>query len=197
MASILVTYASMAGSTAEIAELIGQELENAGHRTSVVPIDQATLVGDYDAFVVGGPMIMGWHRQARRFLRRNRRLLAQTPLAVFVTAITLTNLEEALPAGVQYVLDRGIMKEPASPERLSLRERYSRPSNYMRPIFASLKPAKPASMAIFGGRLVYGRLPWWAVPIAIIAAGINAGDKRNWDLIRSWAKGLPAALDLG
>jgi hypothetical protein len=59
-----------------------------------------------------------------------------------------------------------------------------------------MKPAKPASLAIFGGRLVYSRLPWWAVPIAIVAAGANAGDKRNWDLIRSWTIGLPVTLNL-
>jgi hypothetical protein len=42
----------------------------------------------------------------------------------------------------------------------------------------------------------YGRLKWWAVVFAMQIIQAPAGDRRNWMAIRSWAAGLPAALQL-
>ena len=51
-------------------------------------------------------------------------------------------------------------------------------------------------MGVFGGRLEYGRLPWWAVLFVMLVIQAPAGDRRNWDAIRAWAAGLPAAFQL-
>jgi menaquinone-dependent protoporphyrinogen oxidase len=43
-----------------------------------------TDVTSYDAFVVGGALYAGrWHRDARRFVRRHRRALAERPVWLF------------------------------------------------------------------------------------------------------------------
>ena len=52
------------------------------------------------------------------------------------------------------------------------------------------------SIGVFGGRLEYGRLPWWAVVFAMFIIQAPAGDKRNWPTIRAWAAGLAGDLRL-
>jgi menaquinone-dependent protoporphyrinogen oxidase len=195
MKKVLVAYATFAGSTAEVAKAIAEELTRADLEVDVVPIADASSLDGYDAVVVGAPMILGWHRDGKRFLRKHRRKLEHLPLAIFVMAMSLTRtIDEQL--GVPVVLDEALPKPPAREGRLSLRERYTRLSNYVRPILMAARPASPVSVGVFGGRLEYGRLRWWAVLFAMVIVRAQAGDRRNWPVIRSWAAGLPRAFHL-
>lgn len=193
MKKILVAYATMAGSTVEVAQAVGEEIAKSGLEVDVLPISEIEDIGAYDGVVVGGPMIMGWHRSALGFLRRHRAALRQTPLAVFVMAMSLTQSDEMGSGGVPVYVDEKLPKPPADPARLNFRERYARLPNYLRPI---LKAARPASIGVFGGRLEYGRLKWWAVLFAMLVIQAQAGDKRNWEAIRTWAAGLPASMGI-
>jgi len=81
---VLVAYGSKHESTAEIAERVGERLREAGNAVDVLPAGSGVRVEDYDAVVVGGAVYMArWHRDARRFLKRNRRWLAQHDLWLF------------------------------------------------------------------------------------------------------------------
>ena len=195
MTRILVTYATMAGSTAEVAEAIAGELDEQGFDVDTRPMKEVKSLAGYDGVVAGGPMIMGWHREARAFLRRHRREWARLPLAVFVTAASLTDTADLDDAGPVYV-DARLPKRPATAGRLSFRERYARLPNYLRPIYAAARPATPASVGIFGGRLEFGRLKWWAVLFVAFIIRAPAGDHRNWEAIHEWAAALPAAMAL-
>jgi menaquinone-dependent protoporphyrinogen IX oxidase len=139
-------------------------------------------------------MIMGWHRAAAGFLRRQRAPLRRMPLAVFVTAMSLTLTGETSVAGVPVFVDDKLPKPPAQAGRLNFRERYARLDHYIQPILAACRPARPMSIGVFGGRLEYGRLPWWAVLFAMLVIQAPAGERRNWPAIRGWAGGLPRAL---
>ena len=194
MTKILVTYATMAGSTAEVAEAVAEELAAAGLETEVLPLSQVESLAGYDGVVVGGPMIMGWHRAARRFLRKHRRAFQRIPLAVFVLAMRLTEGGERGVDGLPVFVDDELPVAPEQAGRLTFRERYTRLSNYLRPIQKATRPYQPASIGVFGGRLEYGRLPWWAVMFAMLIVRAPAGDHRNWPAIREWAAGLPTAL---
>lgn len=196
MDRVLVTYATMAGSTAEVAQAVAEELIAGGWQADALPLRDVHSLDDYDAVVLGAPMIMGWHREARRFLKRQRRSLQQMPLALFVTAISLTETGETSIDGVPIIVDEQLPKPPQNPERLSFRERYARLSNYVRPILKAAGPTPPATIGIFGGRLEYGRVPWWAVLFVMFIIQAPAGDRRNWPAIRAWAAQLPAALKL-
>ena len=196
MSKILVTYATMAGSTIEVAQAVGEEIAKSGVQVDVLPIGEIKSLKDYDGVVVGGPMIMGWHREALRFLRRHRRELQQIPLAVFVMAISLTQTGETNVEGVPVYVDENLPKPPSDEERLNYRERYARLAKYLRPIIRAIRPAKPISIGIFGGRLEYGRLKWWAVLFVMLIIQAPAGDRRNWEAIRSWAAGLPQAFKI-
>jgi menaquinone-dependent protoporphyrinogen oxidase len=186
MSRILVTYASMAGSTAEVANAIGEEISRAGLAADVIPMSQVSSLEGYQGVVAGGPMIMGWHRQALGFLRRHRQGLRQRPLAIFVTAMSVTERRDAALAQ-QVWIDSQLPKPPADPARLTFRERYALPDNYVWPILKAARPARPISIGLFGGRLEYGRLKVWAVLFAMFVIRAPAGDRRNWPAIRQWA----------
>lgn len=194
MKRILVAYATMAGSTAEVAAAVAEELERAGLMAEARPIAQVSSLEGYDGVVVGGPMIMGWHREARRFLKAHRNALQSVPFAVFVTAISLMQPEETIVDGVPVFVDDGLPKPPAQPGRLSFRERYAQLPRYMRPILRAARPARPVSAGLFAGRLEYGRLKPWAVLFVMTIIQAPAGDRRNWDAIREWAAALPPLL---
>jgi menaquinone-dependent protoporphyrinogen IX oxidase len=193
---ILVTYATMAGSTVEVAQAVGEELKQGGFQVDVLPLGEVQDLKSYAGVVVGGPMIMGWHRAALRFLKVHRETFQHIPLAVFVMAMSLTQAGETSVEGVPVLVDEKLLKPPENEGQLNFRERYARLSNYLRPILRATRPVKPVSIGVFGGRLEYGRLKWWAVLFVMLIIQAPAGDRRNWEAIRSWATGLPSALGI-
>jgi len=196
MKKILVVYATMAGSTVEVAQAVGKEIAQQGVQVEVLPISEVKDLGAYDGVVVGAPMIMGWHRAALRFLKKHRQEFQRIPLAVFVMAMSLTETGETSLSGVPVTVDEELPKPPKEKGRLNFRERYARLSNYLRPILKAVHPVEPASIGVFGGRLEYGRLKWWAVLFVMLIIQAPPGERRNWDAIRSWAAGLPQSLHI-
>jgi menaquinone-dependent protoporphyrinogen IX oxidase len=115
MKKILVTYTTMAGSTAEVAVAVGEELARQGLAVEVLPMHAVKDLEAYRGVVAGAPMIMGWHRQALGFLRRHRKALQNMPLAVFVTAMSLTQTGESSLDGVALAVDAKLPKPPCRP----------------------------------------------------------------------------------
>jgi menaquinone-dependent protoporphyrinogen IX oxidase len=186
MNKILVTYATNAGSTAKVAEAIAAELgKNAA--VEILPLDKVTSLEPYSAIVLGAPMIVGWHRGALAFLRKNQAVLSQKKLAVFVTCINLTKTDETSLEGVPLFIDEKLPKAPKNLARLSIKENYSTPKNYLTPI---LKLVNPVSIGLFGGSLQYFSMKWWQVPFVLLVIQAQPGDKRNWKAIAEWAGGL-------
>lgn len=196
MNRMLVIYATMAGSTAEVAQVVCEELEKNGIQVDCLPISDVKDLKGYDGVVVGAPMIMGWHRSALRFLKQHRNALREIPMAVFVTAMSLTETGETSVGGVPVCVDEKLPRPPEKEGSLKFKERYARISNYLQPVLKAASPSKPVSMGVFGGRLEYGRLKWWAVLFAMLIIQAPAGDRRNWPVIRAWAAGLPVAFQL-
>jgi menaquinone-dependent protoporphyrinogen oxidase len=194
MNKVLVAYATMAGSTSEVAEAVGEEIAKQGIQVDVLPIREVAGIQGYDGVIVGGPMIMGWHREAQRFLKKHRKAFQQIPLAVFVMAVSLTKSGKMAVEGVPVSVDNNLPKPPKEVGRSSFKERYARLEKYLAPILNATRPVKPVSIGMFGGRLEYGRLKWWAVLFVMLVIQAPAGDRRNWAAIRAWAAGLPSEL---
>jgi menaquinone-dependent protoporphyrinogen oxidase len=81
---VLVTAATKYGATGEIAQAIGQVLNERGVDTTVLPPDQVEAVDDYDAVVLGSGVYAGhWLKPAKEFVDRNRNALAARPVWLF------------------------------------------------------------------------------------------------------------------
>ncbi len=191
---ILVTYATNAGSTAEVAEAIRDELASQGAVVDLRQVGEVTSLDGYLAVVVGAPMIAGWHRDAQRFLRRNQEALSKVPVAYFITCVNLTQTGDSQVDGVPVYVDRELPKPPRNPQRLSLRENYASVRNYLRPSLKIAPFVKPVSVGIFAGKLELFRLKFFQMVFAMLVAGGKAGDFRHWDEIRLWAAGLRPLL---
>ena len=81
---VLVAYSSKMGSTAEIAEAIGEELRRSGAQVDVSDARTAGPPFEYDAVVLGsGVYAARWLKPARRYLKQNRRQMAHRPTWLF------------------------------------------------------------------------------------------------------------------
>ncbi len=86
----LVTYGTAAGSTAGVAEAIGEEMRKAGGQVDVVAVEDVKNLSGYDGVVVGSAVRM-FHLlpKTRKFLRKFRKQLKQLPLAYFLVCMTM------------------------------------------------------------------------------------------------------------
>jgi menaquinone-dependent protoporphyrinogen oxidase len=175
---------------------VGEEIASNGLQVEILPIGEVKDLELYDGVVIGAPMIMGLHRDGLGFLKKHRNAFRRIPLAIFITAMSLTATGDTSVSGVPIYVDEKLPKPPEKEGSLNFRERYARLSNYIQPILKATRPVTPASIGIFGGRLEYGRLKWWAVLFAMLIVRAPAGERRNWPAIRSWAAGLPSAFQL-
>ena len=191
---ILVTYATNAGSTVEVAEAIRDELASQGAEVDLRQVGEVASLGEYSAVVVGAPMIAGWHRDALRFLRRNQSVLSKIPVAYFITCVNLTQTGESEVDGVPVYVDRELPKPPRNPGRLSFRENYATVRNYVRPTLKVAPFVKPVSVGIFAGKLELFRLKFFQMIFAMLVAGGKVGDFRHWEEIRTWAASLRPLL---
>lgn len=195
MKRILVAYATVSGSTAEVAQVLGEEIGKQGIETQVLPLDQVADLVPYSAVVVGAPMILGWHRSACAFVKAHRRALEHTPLALFATAMSLTATGEMAVKNVPVYVDQALAKPPRNPQHPTFRENYASISRYASPMLNAAGAARPVSIAFFGGRLDYYRLQPLARIFVMLIIQAQPGDRRNWEAIRSWAGSLPPLFD--
>jgi menaquinone-dependent protoporphyrinogen IX oxidase len=195
MKKILVTYITNAGSTAKVAQAVADELAKTA-QVEVLPLEKAADLEQYAAVVLGAPMILGWHRGAQAFLKRNQDSLSRMPVALFITCMNLTKTAETSLDGVPLFVDEKLALPPKKAGSLSFKERYSTTSNYLAPIIKAAPSVKPVSVAFFGGSLQYFNLKWWAVLFALLVIQAAPGDKRNWKAITEWAGNLVGQLKL-
>jgi menaquinone-dependent protoporphyrinogen oxidase len=191
---ILIAYATDAGSTAEIAKSIAEEIGKTGASLEVLPVGSITSLEGFDAVVVGAPEIVGWHRAAKRFVHKNRESLAQIPVAYFFTLMSLTEPGRDTFQGIPLACDGELTHPPAKEGRLSMKERYASVENYLNPVLKEAPAVKPVGVAFFGGKLSYYQMNWFRRLFVMAIVNANPGDRRNWDFIRAWAARVAALL---
>jgi menaquinone-dependent protoporphyrinogen IX oxidase len=191
---ILIAYTTNAGSTAEVARMIGEELGKDGTQVDVRRLEEVQSLDPYTAVVVGGPMIVGWHKAALKFIKKHQQALSRIPAAYFFTAKSLTDSGITSMQGVPLALDPTLAKPPKNPARLSYKERYAKVENYLRPALRVAPAVKPVSAAFFAGRLDLYRLKWWQALFVLVVIQAQPGGAHNLPFIQEWAAGMRSAL---
>ena len=194
MQKVLVAYTTNAGTTEEVAAVIGEELSKDGVQVDVRRLEEIADLESYTAVVIGGPMIMGWHRAAVKFVNKHQQALSQVQVAYFLTAMSLTQTGETSIGAIPICIDPMLAKAPQNANRLGLKERYATVANYLRPVLRSAPQVKPVSIALFGGKLEFYRLKLLQMLFVLLVIQAQPGDRRNWPVIREWAAGLRAKL---
>ena len=194
MKSVLIAYATNAGSTAQVAQVIGEELGKDSAQVQVCRLEEVTNVEQYGAVVIGAPMIMGWHGDAVKFIKKHQQALSQVRVAYFLTAMNLTQANEQSVGTTPIYVDSALAKPPKNPKRLSLKERYATVTNYLRPTLNVAPSVKPVSVGFFGGKLELYRLPLLQMLFVLLVIQAQPGDFRNWPVIREWATKLRPEL---
>lgn len=116
---ILVAYASGSGSTAGVAEEIGDVLRRAEVTVDVLPAGDVEDVSPYSAVVLGSSIRLGrWLAPAIKFLATHRSDLEGVPVAYFTTCLTLVNdtaeSRQKVLAYLEPVLDMAPEIEPVA-----------------------------------------------------------------------------------
>lgn len=166
---ILVTYASQMGSTASIAEIIGQTLADGGASVDVRRMNDVQDLSPYRAVVAGSAVQGGeWLPEGMAFLRAHRKELSQKPFAAFLVCITMGSANPTYRDGVK---------------------------NWMEPVRALVHPMKEG---YFAGVLDFSKIPLSVkkvmMQVAVNTGALPSGDHRDWTAVRAWAEELMPAL---
>ena len=191
---VLVVYATKHGSTTKVAETIAGELRATGCEVEVRTVGDAGATAGFDAVVVGGPMIFGWHKDAVKWVKTRRDALGAVPVAYFITAASLTEDGSDAVDGVPIYKDSWLAKKPPNPDKLSYRQRYALPSHYLGDVLKETAPVRLRCAGFFAGALDLTTMNIFEKLFVMLVIGATPGDGRHWDAVREWARGLPAAL---
>ncbi|MDN7013415.1 flavodoxin [Methanoculleus sp. FWC-SCC3] len=157
---ILVAYATRYGSTAEVAEAIGDELRKVGAEVDVRPVDEIQDLSPYRAAVIGSPIYMGkWLPGPQVFIEKNQQHLRTIPVAYFAVGLTVTDRNPEI-----------LKKAEASMDAVRLL-------------------VNPVEVGIFPGRLESSGLSFTDRTIVKMIRA-KTGDFRNWGAVRAWAQAV-------
>lgn len=166
---ILVTYASRTGTTAGVAQVIGQLLSEGGVAVDVLPMQEVSGLAPYAA-VVAGSAIQGaaWLPEAIEFVRFHQAALRQRPFAAFLVCMTLAM--------------------PGNPHEAEV-AKWLQPVREMVPM---------VSEGLFAGALDISRVPSLKARLSFRTSVMlkvwSEGDHRDWQAIAEWAETLRPML---
>jgi menaquinone-dependent protoporphyrinogen oxidase len=165
--NILITYATKAGSTVEIAAFIGESLSKGGFAVDVKPVSEKPVLDGYQAVLMGSAIRMGsWLPEAVDFVRQNQAALNQLPTSIFTVHMLNYRDDETSRAA---------------------RQTYTAPVRELLP---------DAGEVFFRGKLDYQTLSFFDRMIAKTVANPNdpPGDFRDWNLISDWSQSIFPSL---
>ena len=166
---ILVTYASRNGSTAGVAEAIGNTLTEAGMQVDVLPMQEVKVLVPYRAVVAGSAIQAAqWLPEAMQFVQAHRSELARKPFAAFLVCMTLA-------------MKNGDYREHVT--------------TWLDPVRALVQPV---SEGLFAGSLDIDKVPSFGdrlkFRLSVMTGVWSEGDHRDWNAIQAWAESLRPLL---
>jgi menaquinone-dependent protoporphyrinogen oxidase len=162
---ILITYASRAGSTGEIAKSISEAFCSQGFDAQVLPVSSVTSLDGYHAVVLGSAVRCGaWLPEMNSFIDSHKVNLSRIPVALFTTHMQALNDTE---------------------QSRTQRANYSK---------LARETLKPRTEAFFAGKIDPATLSFFE-RMAVKMVKSEIGDKRDWLAIRRWAQETSALLN--
>lgn len=160
MKKILVAFATKYGSTAEIAQKIGEVLISSSLDTDVLPVDRTCALDRYEAVILGSAVYIGkWRKEAVKFLTSNENMLIDRPVWLFSSGPTGEGDPVELLKGWRF---------PVQLEQIANRIR-------------------PRDIVVFHGSVKMDKLNFIEKGM-INNVKAPVGDFRNWDAIATWAE---------
>ncbi len=171
---ILVAYASESGTTAEVAEAIGEVLCQEGNTVETKWAKNVNDLNNYDAVIIGSAIQYDrWMPEATEFVTAHQNVLNKLPVAYFFTCLALS-----------------IQNEKAAKKKAMA---------YSDKLYALVPQVKPVDVGRFAGVLDYNKLSFFIrliFKVILPILGVQEGDYRDWDAIRAWAKETQLKLNL-
>ena len=165
---ILVAYASMFGSTGQIAQVLGAALRDAHTVVDVRAVNDVNDVHAYHAVVIGSAIYNGhWLPDAVHFVRIHEAALCHLPVAYFAMCM--------------------LLQRPTSSHRRIV-------ATYLDAVRHVAPRVEPVDVGMFAGKLRYRNLPLLERLLFACKARLPWGDFRDWDVIGAWAQELRPAL---
>jgi len=168
---VLIAYASMHGSTGEVADALAKDLCAAGASVDIRLVENVKDLSPYQAVVMGSAIRSDrWLPEANEFVAGHRSILSNLPTAYFLTCLTLANPSAEIRTKVQSFLD---------------------------PVREEFPEVKPVSTGLFAGVLdynKYGTAIKAVMKYKMWTKGVEEGDYRDWRVIHAWANQLKSAF---
>lgn len=172
----LVAFGTRYGSTARLAQVIGEELRGKGYEVDVQDLRDGAGKGvkGYDLVVLGSPVFIGkWTKEAQEFIEASAPDLAGRRVALFVSC-----------------------SDVLFPEKVDAGRK-----TYLEDVASKIPGLTPVAMGMFGGVIDFGR---YSTLTKVLLAGVGTKktlqtkgidpskpyDYRNWEEVRAWARDL-------
>ena len=166
---VLIVYDTIHGSTAEVAETIGNDLCTLGFQVDVRFARSVSNIDTYDAVIVGSSIYrFKWLPDAMRFLNRNQKTLEHIPTAFFIVCSAL------------------YQDTPES--RIAVKEAF------VDPVLEKYPDIEPLSVGLFGGAVDFNTNCYTLFEkfVLLILGKIlgftDSADWRNWDAVKAWSE---------
>jgi len=164
---ILVAYATRYGSTASVAEAVGEVLCRLGHEVDVRLAKNVRDVSSYQAAIIGSAIYAGkWMNEATELVKAQQQALARVPAAYFVVCLT--------------------MKDQTPQAR-------AKALAYLDPVRKAIPTVQPAAVGLFAGVVNFNTMSFMHRSM-LKAMGAPEGDFRNLAAVKAWSSEVGPAL---